>query len=248
MTSSDPKEILGILDRCCDAFTFPMLDNGYVYLAATRLSLFHSQADWALVIEVFGFSPRAWLPDTAIYTFASRLKDRDPPEKYVNRKAYEDYVENNPHNESRYIRPILEGPWQDQDESGLVSESGREVIVRDQPYPLPKASDLAQLGIELEEAPRIQVFELCRYLAGVARDKVLATPEERRVSLLPEMKEILRLEEWHHPNVVDEKDRPSGSATFQQLAQVLATGDVRLYRQTNEANTHWRNWPDGGRL
>ena len=29
----DPEEILSILDDCCDAFTFPMLDNGYVYLA-----------------------------------------------------------------------------------------------------------------------------------------------------------------------------------------------------------------------
>jgi len=36
----DPEEILSILDDCCDAFTFPMLDNGYVYLAATRLSLY----------------------------------------------------------------------------------------------------------------------------------------------------------------------------------------------------------------
>ena len=55
----DPEEILSILDRCCDAFTFPMLDNGYVYLAATQLSLYRSTMDWAVVIEVFGFSPRA---------------------------------------------------------------------------------------------------------------------------------------------------------------------------------------------
>ena len=54
-------EILEVLDAACDSFAFPMLDNGYVYLAATRLSLFRSAADWAMVIEVFGFSPRAGL-------------------------------------------------------------------------------------------------------------------------------------------------------------------------------------------
>ena len=70
-------QILAILDRCCDSFTFPMLDNGYVYLAATRLSLYRSVSDWAMVIEVFGFSPRAGLPDTSILTFASRLHNRD---------------------------------------------------------------------------------------------------------------------------------------------------------------------------
>src|SRR2546428_3561556 len=95
----DPEAILSILDRCCDAFTFPMLDNGYIYLAGTRLSLYRSMTDWAMVIEVFGFSPRAGLPDTCIQTFASRLHDRNPLESYVNREAYERYLAHNPHND-----------------------------------------------------------------------------------------------------------------------------------------------------
>ena len=90
--SSVADQILAVLDRCCDDCTFPMLDNGYVYLAATRLSLHRSASDWAMVIEVFGFSPRAGLPDTHIYTFASRLHDRDPPEQYKDREAYENYL------------------------------------------------------------------------------------------------------------------------------------------------------------
>jgi hypothetical protein len=36
--------ILSVLDRCCDAFTFPMLDNGYVYLAAKRLDRYSCEA------------------------------------------------------------------------------------------------------------------------------------------------------------------------------------------------------------
>ena len=38
-------KILGVLDACSDAATFPMLDNGYVYLAATRLSAYRSSGD-----------------------------------------------------------------------------------------------------------------------------------------------------------------------------------------------------------
>jgi len=109
----DPEEILSILDRCCDEFTFPMLDNGYLYLAATRLSLYRSTTDWAMVIEVFGFSPRAGLPDTGIQTFASRLHDRSPPERFVSREAYERYLANNPHREYRSVFPMHEGSWQD---------------------------------------------------------------------------------------------------------------------------------------
>ena len=56
-----------------------MLDNGYVYLAATRLSLHRSAADWALVFEIFGHSPRGLTPDLSIWSFGSRLVGRKTP-------------------------------------------------------------------------------------------------------------------------------------------------------------------------
>ena len=75
-----PKQILSVLDRCCEWLYFPMLDNGYIYLAATRLSLYRSVQDWALVIEIFGFSPKYGMPKIDIYTFASSLHNRSKPE------------------------------------------------------------------------------------------------------------------------------------------------------------------------
>jgi hypothetical protein len=245
---SDAHTILAVLDRCCDHFTFPMLDNGYVYLAGTRLSLHRTAADWAIVIEVFGFSPRVGLPDTHIYTFASTVHNRNPPEKYVKPEAYERYLANNPHNESRFVHPIDDGPWQDEENNEFVAEDAREIVVRGKALPVPRPDEYERRGIRLEEPPKVQVFELSRFLADVARESVLATAEERRLSVLPEMTQILQLEEWHHPNVVDDNDRPSGSETFQQLAQVLATGEVGFYRPSLHPNTDWRNWPEGGRL
>jgi hypothetical protein len=241
-------QILAILDRCCDSFTFPMLDNGYVYLAATRLSLYRSVSDWAMVIEVFGFSPRAGLPDTSILTFASRLHNRDAPERYRSREAYDNYLAHNPHNEFRSIYPINEGPWPDEENGEFVTDGAEEIVVRGRALQLPFLDEYKQRGIKLEEPPRVRVFELCRFLADVARELVLATAQERRVSVLPDMTQILQLEEWHHPNVVDNADRPSGSETFQQLAQVLTTAEVATYHPSQPPNTHWRNWPDGGSL
>src|SRR3954471_4215503 len=107
-----------------------MVDNGYVYLAGTRLSLYRSAADWAMVIEVFGFSPRSGLPDTHIHTFASRHHARNPSERYASREAYENYLANNPHNESRLVYPIDEGTWQDAEDGELVAEDANEVVVR----------------------------------------------------------------------------------------------------------------------
>src|SRR5262245_29865673 len=117
----DTERTLAILDRCCNSYTFPMLDNGYVYLAATRLSLFRSADDWAMVIEVFGYSPRAGIPDTHIYTFASTLYNRKGPEQYVTSEAHGAYLASNPNNESRGVFPIDSGPWIDEDDAELVA-------------------------------------------------------------------------------------------------------------------------------
>jgi hypothetical protein len=242
----DARQILAVLDSRCDNFTFPMLDNGYLYLAATRLSLYRAAEEWAMVIETIGYSPRSSLPDTCIYTFASTTCDRHIPEGY-GPKEISDLLALNPNNDMRFVFPIDPGDWQG--DSGFVQgEEATELVVRGQRQPIPSLEQYEQRGIVLESSPHVQVFELCRFLANDIRDLVLATADERRMSILPTMLQILQLEEWHHPNVVDSEERPSGSEAFQQLAQVLATGNRDLYRPSQPPNTHWRNWPDGGSL
>lgn len=248
MTKHAAAHILSVLDRCCDAYTFPMLDNGYVYLAATRLSLYRSDEDWAMVIEVFGFSPRLGLPDIHVSTFGSRLHERDAPQDYRSAEAYENYLAQHPHDDHQFFEPIDKGAWQDADNSELVAVTPATVVVRGRAMTTPPRDAYAGYGIDLADPDRVEVFELCRYLAAVECDLVLATPVEQRVSVRPEMTTLLQLDDWHHPDVVDDAARPSGSETFQQLARVLETGDVGLYRPTAPTNTYWKNWPDGGTL
>lgn len=241
----DPAFILQVLDSCCGSFKFPMLDNGYVYLAASRLSLHRSEDDWAMVIEIFGFSPRSGCPDVHVHTFASRLHNRNRVEDYVTADAHQAYLANNPNNESRFFHPIEEGAWINEDEPETVSPSGT-VTLRGTVVSLPSLVQYRDAGIELqEEHPAI--FELCRFLAYHHRDDVLASYSERSVSVLPELTEILVLEDWHHPDVCSE-ELPSETETFRQLAEVLASGDVSRYKTAEPNNTHWGHWPEGGTL
>jgi hypothetical protein len=239
------SEILSILDAACESFFFPMLDNGYTYLAATRLSLFRSRSDWAMTVEVFGFSPREGHPSLAVYTFASKFHHRKPASKYVSEDAHRNYLRVHPHDECEYFYPIEKGPWID--EEFIVDEPGIELALRGRAKVLPRRSDYARIDIELEDPERIHVFELCRYLAAVAREDVLATASEQRAHVLPEMEKLLQLEEWHHPDLASD-ERPNELESFQQLAQLLSTGDPASYKPTTPPNTHWKNWPDGGSL
>jgi hypothetical protein len=241
------EDILAALDQCCSAYTFPMLDNGYVYLAATRMALFRSAQDWAMSIEVFGFSPLSEVPDTHIQTFGSRLRRQRDAGSFVTPEAFAHYLAVNPHNESVFVHPVEGQDWLDPEQPEFVAPDARSVQVRGVARPVPGWQDYARQGISLENPPQVQVFELCRHLAATSRDAVLATPTERRRCVPPELEEILLLDEWCHPDVATGA-LPGQSAAFRQLTRVLVTGDATVYQPEEASNTHWSNWPDGGRL
>ncbi len=240
------ERILEVLDKCAEEFTFPVLDNGYVYQAKTRMCVYRSKDDWAIVIEVFGFSPKAGEPYIQIYTFSSNLFNRNPSSNYVSEEAYEEYLSNNPYNESRFVYPIENDNCWDQDASEYIKKNGHCFLRRGVKVAIPKTDEYEGLEIELEE-DRPLIFEFCRYLAAKYPDKVLCTEEERRISVTPEMEVLLKLDEWNHPDISCE-ELPSSSETFSLIAEAIVTGRRETYSVTSKSNTHWANWPEGGTL
>jgi hypothetical protein len=119
-----------------------MLDNGYVYLAATRLSLFRSPEDWALIIEVFGFSPRSGEPDIHIYTFGSSLKNRPTREDFVSTDAYAQYLADNPHNESRFLYPMDLTDCFDEEDEEFIVETAPSFKLRGRRVNIPNPAEL----------------------------------------------------------------------------------------------------------
>ena len=237
--------VLEILDNCARASTFPMLDNGYYYLAAARLTAFHSDGNWALVIETFGFSPRAGHPSLTIQTYGSKLMNRPTVKDYVTQEAFENYLSKNPHNEYKSFWPIENDDWMDEEFCEYVKDVGK-IRLRGLEMPTPRAADYAAASIVLEE-DRSLTFELCRFLAKNYRDNILGTDAEKRFNVPDSLLPILTLDDWYHPDLAME-ELPSQLESFQQLQEVLLTGDPTNYTQPMKGNTHWSNWPESGTL
>jgi len=239
------KDILSVIDKSATEFQFPMLDNGYIYLAASRLSLYGSAEGWAIVIETFGFSPRVGRPDLSVTTISNKLRNRDQPSDYVSPEAYQSYLSNNPSTEMRNFWPISDAIWIDEEEPEHVV-SNSVLDLRGRSIAMPERTDLEATGIELE-GDKVAIFELCRFLAAKHRTDVLGTEIERRVSVDPEMQEILMLDDWHHPDLAAGQ-LPSQTRTFQKLASVLESRNAAFFEVSEISNNHWKNWPDGGSL
>jgi hypothetical protein len=154
----------------------------------------------------------------------------------------------NPYNEFRSEYPFDESDWLDPDDAELVAETATNAVLRGKDFATPAHALYTTAGIELVAAPSVHTFEFCRIAAELRREDVLATADERRLNVPPDFTQLLVLDEWNHPNVVLDTERPSHSEAFQQIARVLVTGDSAHYRPTLSPNTHWSNWPDGGTL
>jgi hypothetical protein len=220
MASYSASEILEQLDGCAEGYTFPVLDNAYVYPADTRMTLYRDEARWAIVIEVLGFNSHMGGTegvDNALYCFGNCL--RRPPGI-------------SPEDTLRPVSDGDSGPLFKEPHGTAIRKGATDLRIRDRLVPTP---------------PSAQGFELLRALVIEHRELLLATDEELQARLPADLPRLLRLDEWSHPDVA-EGDLPSESPTFKALAQVLETGDAALYRPRRKPNTHWSNWPEGGVL
>jgi hypothetical protein len=57
--------------------------------------------------------------------------------------------------------------------------------------------------------------------------------------------ELAKTKKW---NEEQWNNRPGSYETWQQIADVIVTGDASLYQPTLEPNSHWKNWPEGGHM
>lgn len=234
-TSFTKEEILNQFDEHARAFTFPMLDNGYVYLADTRLSACRDESRWALIIEVIGAHYRMGGYhglDNTLHCYGNCLYCKTGT-------ATENFL--------TFIRDG-EGERLFDEEDWYVNQNAQSLRLREALIPLHlDINFLAAKDIVLEGAPRVTAAELLRSLVPEYQNLYFATEEELRQRVPSDLPMILRLEEWNHPDLAAE-ELPSHSETFQMIADVLVSGNSSLYKPTLAPNTHWRNWPEGGSL
>ncbi|MEW2477613.1 hypothetical protein AB0875_27935 [Micromonospora gifhornensis] len=101
--------------------------------------------------------------------------------------------------------------------------------------------------IAVAAEPGEDLVNVLRQLVPRHRELLLADEGELRRRIPVDLPEVLRLDQWNHPDLVSGL-RPSDSETFHQIADVLATGDLSRYAPSLPPNTHWSNWPESGSL
>jgi len=230
------EEILNQLDECNSDYTFPMLDNGYVYPAGTKLTAYMDSTRWAIVIEAIGFNYRGGGHDgisNCLHVYGNCLtyKPGTQNENFI-------FLTDNT-NDCRTF---------DEDEYFYLNPRCTNFILRDEIFTLFQDRELYKSnGIQLEDETKINAYEFLRLLDTLYHHKLVATENEIRERIPKDIQKVLELHDWFHPDVAN-GELPSENETFIQIAEVLETGNVEYFKPTHCPNTHWTNWPDGGTL
>lgn len=229
-------EILAQLDAYAEKFEFPMLDNGYVYLADSRLSAYGDRERWVLLIEVVGYNYRAGGHagiENCLCFFGNCLPF-EPGLQNFNFLTVTDDSE--------------DGDTFDPEKRDRLHPKAVSMLLNGEKIPV--SQDPAYYnarGVELEDAPAIRTWEFLRAMVADHRDGFLALEDEIRDRIPKDLPLVLRLDEWYH-NDLASGEKPSEVETFQQIAKMLETGNPACYQPVKTANNHWKNWPDGGTL
>ena len=228
-------EILNQLDLCAADFTFPVLDNGYMYLGGVRLNAYQSDQCWALVLEHLGTNYRAGRAYNHLYCFGNCFPDDVKP---MDSGILD--VLNDPANDALFS---AEDRW------GVVQDKGLVKVREDWvPYDVTEEKLLEKgIGKDTRDMGSVTITELLRSLLPEHQALLFATDEELKQQLPLDLPLILRLNEWCHPDII-EGETPSKSKAFRMIAAVLVSGDASLYRPTLPPNTHWSNWLESGTL
>ena len=229
------KEILAYLDRC----DFPMLDNGYYYHVDQQLSVLQDNSEWVMILQILAFNNHELDVNgvtTIVYTYGSFIEESEAlTDKSFYKKASNheiDFLVEETEMFDSYLNP-----------------KAKHISVNDQLVPIEHDRiKYREKGIELEDDEKIRPWEYLRFIAPKYAEKFWINREELREKIPLNMKEIITLKNWNHPDNIE--TGPSDMDTFQILARMLYEEDYEKVEilQNEPGNTHWKNWPMGGTL
>lgn len=160
-------EILAQMDKRAEEFTFPMLDNGYVYPVDVRLSAFRDDQRWSIAVELIGFHYKMGGHDginNCLYLFGNcieRTLGTTSPDFFS-------FTNDGPG-----------GPTFDDEVGIVVRPETRSIRIRETVVPIDLSPEtFAEHGIELEEPPTVLACELLRLVVQKHRDLILLSKSD----------------------------------------------------------------------
>ena len=233
MNQISKKEIYEALDDLRINTFFLNLEHGYFYTAGSRITIFADEKRWAIVFEKSGFNnPGAGCGIELSY--------------YGNCLANLDTFNDEPYNIK--IIPLIDSDEVEKIESNSSKQG--QIIIRGTALKYDPdfiTNEFREPHNLIPKPPNME--DIFRFLDTNYTSLFRATDPELKQCLSQDLPKLLVINEWFHITYgIMDGPAPSEIETFQQIAEVIATGDIANWKPTLKPNNHWKNWPFAGGL
>ena len=224
----EQSEILDQLDTSAEEFRFPILNNINSHLADIRLASFRSPQEWLIVFEEVALFEEYLFMNT-ISAYGNKVRSPGV------RLGIDDI-----------IKPVPGKSIFNEDGTLVLDLFDFEIRINGKKRRFtPTNADYRKLKIQLQDDDVPDAAKLLRFLIATVPEEFFQ-PDSKLLQICgrktTNLKLFLRLDDWHHPDVVD-GELPSESISFKSLAAALVDGDPSLYScPKNKMNTHWTKW------
>ena len=207
-----PSQILDFLDRSFNSIEMPCFSNMNIDYISSRLLAFRDDARWVILFNSIVW----WASCEGLTTLVTPIGNCLNGKLGFDSDRFRDGY-------------FITGNIQYNEFLELF-----EVSVRDRLISLTELNIIAHPHLHSEHELDIAIALLDKY-----REELLASEDEYRGLIPNGLTEVLRLDEWHHP---DWDCPPSQTETFPLIAEVLFTGNSNLYKPPTNPNTAWQLW------
>lgn len=244
------QQILNDLDDLKTPYhqMFPQFDNALQCPISSRIHLFAAPNKWAIIFEILTYDVTGYTCSSNKYIFGNSI-NTDKMNK-TNNGGIDNLISDMAVSPDilEKMRIILE-----QKQKGkTINMSGKAYEIETNVDEYKKYKILNQF-FKIPDSS-IDVVAVLRLLASKDKSFLFSPESDIRKYLLPSsLPKLMTIENWHHENytynVFTKKfdgSKPSSYETFQQIAKVLTTREIKYWQPTLTANNHWSNWPNAG--
>lgn len=225
---------------------FLTLQDAYTTVSSNKIHLYADKNRWAVVFEVNGYDNRGYCIRKTHNYFGNCLSNLD--KAGLNNM----YIFN-----TKYFLLSSEDDilkiWKDFEE---VADTAKTIRIRNKDIKIEHDLNVYKTNkIPWQKydstKKSIDIPSMTRMLNFQHPELFNSTDDELRTCIPKDLPKLMTIDDWYHVDCHQTRGfensipLPSSIETFQLIAEVLATQDIKRYKPTLKPNSHWSNWKSG---
>lgn len=223
------------------------LENGYSYLAGSKIHVYGDANNWAIVFEQNGYHTRQVKVNLDLIYVGNCINyiiEEHHDRNYISNQNTITLIE------SSELNRIQNKNGNEMENFELIDLETKQIKIRNKTLAFNNNhEDYKKIGILIRDYDNpnnlIGFEDMVRYIHETEPNILEADEFEIRKHIPKNLDKIMTLNDFHYVSSFEDDLSPSKQETYQMIAKVICKLGANEWKPTKKANNNWRNWEPG---